>query len=329
MRGGPPPLRFLLLVIGGWVAVRTAMLSPGWWTPPLGAAPAERKATPPRTRPEAPPARAAIVVHAPAAFAERRRPLQPVESSSPAPEPAPLLLAAAPALPPPREAAPEPTPVALLLPPPVPGRSRWSASVWLHLRRGGGGAGAIGPGGTLGGSQAGLRVNRRIADGVAVSARAYLPLGAPEAAEAALGIDWQPLPDLPVHLLVERRQALGEEGRSAFSATLYGGVHDAPLPGGFRLHAYAQAGIVGLRARDPFAEGAARIVLPLGGGVEAGAGAWAAVQPGAARVDAGPHLSVRLPGGPSGPRLAAEWRFRLAGDAAPASGPALTLAADF
>jgi hypothetical protein len=90
-------------------------------------------------------------------------------------------------------------------------------------------------------------------------------------------VDWRPSRQAPVHLLVERRQAFGGEGRSAFGLTVHGGGGDAPL-GRFRIDAYAQAGVVGARSRDPFADGSVRLSLPLGRG-RLGAGAWAAPNP--------------------------------------------------
>ena len=111
-----------------------------------------------------------------------------------------------------------------------------------------------------------------------------------------------------------------------------GGVSDVGLPIGFRLDAYAQAGIVGARRRDAFADGA--VVIDRGFGREdaslrLGALAAGAVQPGAARVDVGPRLTLRLPDVGHGSRIALDWRQRVAGDALPKSGVALTLAADF
>ena len=100
------------------------------------------------------------------------------------------------------------------------------------------------------------------------------------------------------------------------------------MPGGLRAEAHAQAGMVGLRSRDLFVDAVARVAVPLGP-VELGGGAWAAAQPGASRIDAGPSVSWRLPVRGNALRLQADWRFRVAGDAAPGSGPALTLAADF
>ena len=146
-------------------------------------------------------------------------------------------------------------------------------------------------------------------------------------AEVAAGIDWQPSSRVPVHILAERRQDVGGAGRSAFALTAYGGA-SGRLPGGLRGEAYAQAGVVGTRSRDLFVDGSVRVSLPVGP-VEAGASAWGAAQPGAARFDVGPHVSYRLPVRGATLRVQADWRFRIAGDAAPGSGPALTLAADF
>jgi hypothetical protein len=140
-------------------------------------------------------------------------------------------------------------------------------------------------------------------------------------------VEWQPARSIPLRLLAERRQSLEEGGRDAFAATLHGGVGDLPLPAGFRLDAYGQAGAVRARSRDLFAEASVRAARPVGAGLSLGAGAWAAAQPGAARVDIGPSLSLRLP--KLHARLSADWRFRAAGQARPGSGPALTLWTDF
>jgi hypothetical protein len=217
----------------------------------------------------------------------------------------------------------------------TPGRAstpakRWSLSAWSFVRRGD--SPALAAGGLLGGSQAGARLawrlNRDPARPLALSFRLSAPLRTPAAAEAALGLDWQPDRRLPVHVLAERRQALGPEGRSALALTVHGGVGEAPL-GRFRLDAYAQAGLVGARSRDPFADGSIRLSLPVDGKVRLGAGAWAAAQPGLARLDLGPQAALRLPIAGRAVTLAADWRLRVAGNAAPGSGPTLTLATDF
>jgi hypothetical protein len=86
--------------------------------------------------------------------------------------------------------------------------------------------------------------------------------------------------------------------------------------------------VVGLKERDLFTDGSVRASTPIGP-FEVGAGAWGGAQPGVARLDVGPQASVRIPIGRTGVRASAEWRFRVAGDAEPGSGPALTLATDF
>lgn len=87
--------------------------------------------------------------------------------------------------------------------------------------------------------------------------------------------------------------------------------------------------MVGLHDRDMFADGAVRIVLPVRGRLRIGGGIWGAAQPGVARLDVGPHVALRLPVARTQVWVAADWRVRVAGDAAPGSGPALTLATDF
>jgi hypothetical protein len=189
--------------------------------------------------------------------------------------------------------------------------------------------------GLLGGSQAGARFSYRLNDDVArplaISGRLYWPLRDAEGSEVALGVEWKPSKALPVTLLAERRQAIGKRGRSAFALLAYGGLTERRVAGPLDLEVYAQAGVVGMNSRDLFADGAATLSLPIDEAqrVRLGVGAWAGAQPGVARLDLGPQLSYRLPVADKSVRLSAEWRFRVAGDAAPGSGPALTLSTAF
>src|SRR3546814_7755285 len=74
----------------------------------------------------------------------------------------------------------------------------------------------------------------------------------------------------------------------------FGGVGDVALPAGFRLEAYAQAGVVGAQRLDGFADGAVVVDHRIGSNpslpFSVGALAAGAVQPGAARLDVGPRL---------------------------------------
>jgi hypothetical protein len=170
-------------------------------------------------------------------------------------------------------------------------------------------------------------VHYRLNKAVVASARLASPLRDTGGAELAIGAEWQPVRTLPLRLLAERRQAIGAGGRNAFALTLHGGVSDARLPAGFRLDAYGQTGAVGTRSRDIFAEASLRVSHKVTGALSVGPAAWAAAQPKLARIDAGPSVRLHVPALHAS--LSADWRFRLAGRAGPASGPALTLWTDF
>lgn len=105
------------------------------------------------------------------------------------------------------------------------------------------------------------------------------------------------------------------------------------LPLGASAEAYAQAGYVGGAARTAFIDGQVRVdrsvVRHDDFDLRAGGGAWGGAQRGSARLDVGPSASVTFDMGEARGRLAADYRFRVAGDAQPASGPALTLSAGF
>lgn len=211
----------------------------------------------------------------------------------------------------------------------------WSASAWLYFRDGSGEAPrGIGASTQLGGSQSGVRLAHGFgARGrLRAYARATMALERPRQRDAALGLAFAPLAHVPIDLAVEQRVAAGRDGRTALAAMASGGVSDVGLPANFRLDAYVQAGVVGARRRDGFADGAVAIDRGIGRGdasLRLGLLAAGAAQPGAARVDVGPRLTLRLPELGQGGRVALDWRQRVAGDARPASGVALTLAADF
>lgn len=58
-------------------------------------------------------------------------------------------------------------------------------------------------------------------------------------------------------------------------------------------------------------------------------GLWAGGQKGAARLDFGPTIGTDVKVGETMIRVDADWRLRVAGDARPALGPALTLSTSF
>lgn len=207
---------------------------------------------------------------------------------------------------------------------------RFSGSAWALARSTGAGPG-LANGGQLGGSQIGARLF--YAPGpkaLALTARVSAPLASPGGKEASVGIA---LRGKAVGLIVEQRFALDSGGRDAPSVTVYGGISDVPLGGGIRLDGYAQAGIVGIRHPAGFVDGAIRVektVLEQGKArLSAGAALSGGAQPGVARLDVGPQIVARVPVGGTAVRISAEWRQRIAGNAAPGSGPAVTVGFDF
>jgi hypothetical protein len=182
-------------------------------------------------------------------------------------------------------------------------------------------------GGTLGGSQVGARLAWNFTPAIAASLRSSSSVGGVRYAEVAAGVRWKPMTAIPVALNFERRHALNEwGGRNAFALFAEGGLYQRPVFGIANLDFYAQGGVVGLKSRDLFFDGAATFTRPAWKNWSAGFGVWGGAQPGLYRVDAGPRLTMDVR---RGIRLHADYRQRLAGEAAPSSGPALTIAGDF
>lgn len=214
-----------------------------------------------------------------------------------------------------------------LIPPAPRARSRLTVSAWAMVRPGHGGS--LAGGGQLGASQAGVRARYALTPAVAIAARLSAPLGG-GGRETALGMEWKPARALPLWLAAERRWRPGTDG---FALGGYGGIDRVALPAGLLLDAYGQAGMVGLKRRQAYGDGAVRVERRLAEGRRAslsvGGGLWGAAQPGVARVDIGPQLVARIPLGATTIRAGLDWRYRIAGDARPGSGPALSIGADF
>ncbi|MEA3263746.1 MAG: hypothetical protein U9R07_09720 [Pseudomonadota bacterium] len=216
---------------------------------------------------------------------------------------------------------------------------RWSADGWLLLRQGGVGTTAAGlPSPSYGASQAGAVIRYRLAPASAHRPALYLrassAVQAPRGEELALGLSARPLARVPVALQAELRatqQARGTTWRPAVGA-----VTELPrfdLPAGLSGEVYAQAGYVGGPGASAFVDGQLRIERRLArlgrGELRAGLGAWGGAQKGANRVDVGPSATLDFPLGGGQGRVSADWRLRAAGNAAPKSGPAITLSAGF
>ena len=209
----------------------------------------------------------------------------------------------------------------------IPGIDRLSMSAWAMMRRDPGSP-SLATNGQLGGSQAGARLLWRFDRRLALSVRSSAPVGGTQrTAELAAGVRIQPFPHWPLALTAERRQSFGrDKGRSAFALFAEGGVYDRPIFAGFDLDAYLQAGVVGVRHHAAFVDGSATLTRPVWRQFSAGFGVWGGAQPGLARFDVGPRASMRLG---RAMRVHLDYRHRLAGRAAPGSGPVVTLAGDF
>ncbi len=216
---------------------------------------------------------------------------------------------------------------------------RWSGDGWLLLRRG---DGTISPGpvvGNYGASQAGAVLRYRLTPGdphrLAAYVRATAALNATRQQEVSFGFAARPLPRLPITAMAELRGVRDGGGERLRPAVVL--VTELPpqrLPLSFTGEVYAQAGYVAGRTPTGFVDALARAERPIADlgtfRLRAGGGAWAAKQRGAARVDVGPTASVTFHlTGTAAARLAADWRFRVAGHSKPDSGPALTLSAGF
>ena len=218
---------------------------------------------------------------------------------------------------------------------------RWSMDAWTLMRRDSGSApasvGAL-PG-TYGASQAGGILRYRLALASPHRQTAYLrstsTTGRIRETMAAVGFSARPFAAFPVIAALEGRMTdqMGQR-RVQGAAMAITELPPFPLLAGFRGETYGQAGYVAGRYATPFADGqfrADRALLTLGAAdMRIGGGLWGGAQKGAARLDAGPTAAIAVPIGRGvNGRVAVDWRFRLAGDALPGSGPALTLSAGF
>lgn len=232
---------------------------------------------------------------------------------------------------------PAATPTMAHLPPAGTGATgpRLSAAAWVMVRDDTAPVAAGLP--SYGRSQAGAVVRYRLAPSSRFDpqmyARATGALSGPLEQDLAAGMSAR-LAKVPLRVGVEMRLSrtnAGSEVRPALVTVTEFPPLDLPL--GVRGEVYAQAGYVGGTYATPFVDGQARVerqLVRLGAAeISAGAGAWGGAQEGAARLDVGPTATVAFRVGEARGRLAADYRFRVAGDAEPRSGPALTVSAGF
>ena len=131
---------------------------------------------------------------------------------------------------------------------------------------------------------------------------------------------------------IERRAGLSPNGRNAMAARMSAGLYAAIDQTPLIVSAYGQAGMVGIKSKDGFADGEVKLALSEGrvfARARPGVGTWAAIQPGASRIDMGPTLDIPVVRAPVAVTIRADWRFRVGGNAQPGSGPTLTVATGF
>ncbi|HTN15190.1 MAG TPA: hypothetical protein VL094_10335 [Sphingomonadaceae bacterium] len=214
---------------------------------------------------------------------------------------------------------------------------RWAADGWAMLRRDTTSALTSGKG-SYGQSQAGTVLRYRVIPTSSyrpeLYARVSQALGGAQEVEGALGASVRPLAGVPVTLAAEGR-VTQVNGRTSIRPAAYA-VAQLPrveLPLGVRAEAYAQGGYVWGDYSSAFVDGQARLERPAVNigklEVNAGVGAWGGAQKGAARLDVGPTASVYVPVGKMGSRVSVDWRLRVAGEAEPSDGPAVTLSTGF
>ena len=164
--------------------------------------------------------------------------------------------------------------------------------------------------------------------------RASAALDGASEQEAALGLSARPLPGVPIRLAGEVRLREARDGGELRAAAY--AVSEFPplaLPVGTTGEVYVQAGYVSGSNATGFVDGQARITRDMAVGnavrLSAGGGAWGGAQTGSGRLDIGPSASVSVSAGGLNARMSADYRFRVAGAAQPASGPTLTISAGF
>ncbi len=214
---------------------------------------------------------------------------------------------------------------------------RWSIDGWLLLREDDTSSfAAVEP--SYGRSQAGAVLRYKLDPASSFAPQAYVratgALRGEEQLDFAAGLSARLNDSNPVRVAAEMRaskQGGSWEARpAAFAVTE---LPRAKLPFELRGEAYAQAGYVGGDFATAFVDGQLRVDRKLAdlGETElrVGAGSWGGAQKDAARLDIGPTASLSFKLGEGRARLSADYRLRVAGDAQPDSGPAITLTAGF
>ncbi|WP_336985815.1 hypothetical protein [Altererythrobacter aquiaggeris] len=216
--------------------------------------------------------------------------------------------------------------------------SRWGMDGWIFFRANHVASPLLGASpAAYGSSQFGAVVRYRIAQNSPRAPQAYVRTTSAiniRQREVAAGLSARPVASVPLRLAGEIRlsdNGAGTETRPAVFA--HSELPAINLPLGLRAEGYAQGGYVGGRFATAFIDGQAVATRQLAdfdlGSIRAGAGVWAGAQRGAARIDAGPTAGMDVRVGAATARISVDYRVKIAGNAEPESGVAVTLATGY
>lgn len=197
---------------------------------------------------------------------------------------------------------------------------------------------ALRPGGAqYGGSQAGGILSFRLAGdhsrNISVYSRFSSSLAADRTSEIAIGSKLRPIKGLPISLYAEKRFLEGLNGKGGVAVFAAGGTGPDKIAQNLFLETYGQAGYVFREEGSYFFDGSAaikkRLASTSSGQISLGGAVWAGGQEGAQRLDIGPRLDIDVPLARAATRISVDWRQRVAGNAEPNSGLAISLSASF
>ena len=191
--------------------------------------------------------------------------------------------------------------------------------------------------GQYGGSQAGAILSYQILDrpvpAISVYGRLSTALDPWSQREVALGTRIQPVRNLPLALHAEQRFDISPGGASGTAFYATGGTGPDQIVEKFKLETYAQGGYVLGPNETYFFDGSATLQRPVAElgqtKLSVGPGAWAGGQRKVSRMDIGPRADLSVPLGTMSARIALDWRVRVAGDARPGNGAAITVSTGF
>jgi hypothetical protein len=213
----------------------------------------------------------------------------------------------------------------------------WQIYAYSFWRASRSGDPVLGSNAQYGGSQSGLIATLdpfgAPDQGVALLMRgSVMPVSGGSAAhELGFGLRWKPKRNWPVILTAERR--FRDRSTDDFAAYAAGGVDSVSLFKGWELNAFGQAGYAKGKNAGSFFDVQARAMRPIGklGNIplSAGFGSWAGGQKGAHRLDIGPTIAAKFDAAPAVVLVQLDWRLRVAGNAEPKNGLALTVSTGF